>query len=104
MDRQCSTADMELLLGENLKNLRLLRNVGQLELAQQAGVSRNALQKLEGGKGSTIKTLVLVLRALDHSDWINSLAPEVSINPLDLVRLPAGRQRATGSRGRRSKL
>lgn len=98
-----TTAELEALLGENIQNLRLQRNIDQANLALQAGVSRGALQKLEGGSGSTVKTLVKVLRALNRDDWINSLAPLVPINPLDIVRHSKGRQRATGSRKTRDK-
>jgi transcriptional regulator with XRE-family HTH domain len=82
------------MLGNGLKSLRLQRNIDQISLSQRAGVSVSALKRLESGQGATIKTLVRLLRALNRSDWIQSLAPEVSINPLHMLRESQPRQRA----------
>ncbi|OGQ98703.1 MAG: hypothetical protein A2505_01940 [Deltaproteobacteria bacterium RIFOXYD12_FULL_55_16] len=38
------------------------------------------------GKGATLKTLIKTLRALDRADWLLSLAPLVSISPLQMLK------------------
>lgn len=90
--------ELELDLGEKLKALRLSRNLDQKTLAERAGISVRALRNLEAGSGSTIKTLVCVLRALGRQDWLNTVAPVATINPLALTREAQPRQRATGVR------
>lgn len=90
--------ELEASLGENLRALRLDRNIDQRVLAARAGVSLSAVKSLENGSGSTIKTLVSVLRALDRQDWLNSIAPVASINPLMLTRSAQPRQRASRPR------
>ena len=94
--------EMEGLLGEKLKVLRLSRNLDQKTLAERAGVSVRALRSLESGQGSTITTLVRVLRALGREEWLNSIAPVATINPLALTREAQPRQRASRTRRIRS--
>lgn len=90
-----TTAEMEAILGANLKALRLERNIDQQTLAERAGISLRALKNLEGGSGSTLKSLVCVLRALGREDWLSSVAPIATINPLAMTRKAAPRQRAS---------
>ena len=52
--------ELEVLLGEHLRNLRLNRNIDQKTLSARAGISCRALQNLEAGAGSTIKTLIFL--------------------------------------------
>jgi len=90
--------EMEAALGEKLKSLRLSRNLDQKTLAERAGLSVRALRSLEAGQGSTVKTLVGVLRALGRQDWLNTIAPVATINPLTLTRDAQPRQRASRPR------
>lgn len=87
--------ELERSLGEKLKALRLSRNIDQKTLAERAGVSVRALRSLEGGHGSTINTLVCILRALERQEWLNTIAPVATINPLALTREAQPRQRAS---------
>lgn len=90
--------EMEAALGEKLKALRLSRNLDQKTLAERAGLSVRALRSLESGQGSTVKTLLGVLRALGRQDWLNTIAPVATINPLNLTREALPRRRASGLR------
>lgn len=86
--------ELQELLGERLKRLRLSRNLDQRTTAEKAGISEKALRNLEGGRGSTVETLLRVLKALDYLQGIDLLAPEASVNPLDLLRQTKQPQRA----------
>lgn len=90
--------EMEVALGEKLRKLRLTYNYDQKSLAERAGVSVRALRNLEGGQGSTVKTLVSIVRALGRQDWLETIAPVASINPLMLNREAQPRQRASAAR------
>lgn len=81
-------------LGQRLRALRLQRNIDQKSLAERAGISLRALKNLEGGTGSTLHSLVSVLRALGREEWLAGIAPVASINPLMLSRQAEPRQRA----------
>jgi transcriptional regulator with XRE-family HTH domain len=90
--------DLEVELGGKLRLLRLDRNLDQATLAERAGVSLSSLKRLELGHGSTTHTLISVLRALEREEWLKSLAPVPTINPLTMPRTAQPRQRATGRR------
>jgi transcriptional regulator with XRE-family HTH domain len=98
MKLSSTTEELEVQLGQQIRALRLLRNVDQQSLAAQAGVALSALKHVESGKGATLKTLLKVLRALDRLDWLKSLSPAVSISPLQLLAQKAPRQRASSPR------
>lgn len=87
--------EQEQLLGERLKALRLDQNLTQKTLAQRAGIGLGTLKNLEGGAGSSIATLIAVLRALGREDWLAGIAPIATINPLLLTRDAQPRQRAS---------
>ena len=87
-------AELEAALGQSLRTLRLDRNIDQKTLAERAGISVRAVKNLEGGLGSTLKSLVAVLRALDREDWLKTIAPMATINPLTMTRGAQPRQRA----------
>lgn len=90
-------------LGQHLRALRLRQGIDQQTLAARAGVALNAVKKLEYGKNGTVRSLLLVLRALGREDWLNGLAPQVSISPLELLERKAPRQRVRrAAAGRRS--
>ena len=86
-------------LGAQLRQLRLRKQIEQKQLSEMAGVALNAVKNLESGKGATVSSLIKVLRALGRVDWLQSLAPPVSISPLQLLKAKQPRQRV----GRRSK-
>lgn len=86
--------EMEAALGERLKALRLAGNLDQVTLARQAGVGVSALKSLENGQGSTLRSLVRVVRALGREEWLAGVAPMPTINPLTMTRGAGPRQRA----------
>lgn len=85
-------------LGEQMRALRLRANLDQISLAERAGIGLTAVKNLESGKGATIKTLIKALRALDRADWFLTLAPPVSISPLQMLKAKPARQRASRRR------
>jgi transcriptional regulator with XRE-family HTH domain len=87
--------EQELELGENLKRLRLNKNCDQKTLAARAGISVRALRNLEAGQGSSLKTLLSVVRALGREAWLQTIAPVATINPLTLTSRASKRLRAT---------
>ena len=95
MERISTPNELEIMLGENIKTLRLQKNLDRQSLCSQAGISMNALRHLEGGKGATLKTLIRVVKALDRENWLTAIAPQVSINPLHMIRQKRPRQRAS---------
>jgi transcriptional regulator with XRE-family HTH domain len=89
-----TTDEMEAALGARLKTLRLAKNLDQMTLARRAGIGVSALKNLENGRGSTLRSLVSVVRALGRDEWLTGVAPMPTINPLTLTRGAEPRQRA----------
>lgn len=88
-------------IGRRVKVCRLNLNRSQAQVAEKAGVSRRALQKLEGGQSCTLVLLVRVLRALGRLDALDALLPEPGLSPIQLAKLKGReRQRAGGPRKR----
>lgn len=86
-------------LGERLTQRRLQRNLSQAELAEQAGISRRTLVRLEGGQSTQLANFVRVLRALDLLGDLDQVVPPTPPSPLELLRNEGRRrQRASGRR------
>ena len=94
MNQIITPEELALEIGENIRTLRLLKNVPQKSLAAHAGVSMTALRHLEAGQGANLMTFIRIVRALDKEEWLQSLAPTATINPLHMVRGNDTRQRA----------
>jgi transcriptional regulator with XRE-family HTH domain len=78
--------ELEQVIGGHIRNLRINRGLTQVEAADRANVSLGALKHLEGGAGATVHTLVKVLRALNHEDWLDTLDPGTgAFDPLALL-------------------
>ena len=90
-----SPGRIEAELGRQVRVLRLRQNLNQRQLADRAGIALNVVKNLEGGKGSTLRSLAHVLRVLDRAEWLGTLAPAVSISPVQMLRTKAPRRRAS---------
>lgn len=95
MAKFSTPAELEQTLGEDIKALRLQKNIDRKSLCQRAEVSENALRNLEGGKGCTLKTFTRIIKALNREEWLSQIAPKTSINPLHIVKHKEQRQRAS---------
>ena len=100
METSSTVEEWESELGEQVRALRLRANLDQITLVARAGIGLTALKNLESGKGATVKTLIKALRALDRAAWLSSLAPSVSISPLQMLKAKPARQRASPRRGK----
>lgn len=78
--------------GAQIRRARLVADVDQRELAEAANISVPTLRKLEMGRGSTLTTVVKVLRALGREDWLATLEPAPLVSPLALAREAEGRR------------
>ncbi|WP_258003572.1 helix-turn-helix transcriptional regulator [Burkholderia pseudomallei] len=85
-------------MGNSLRTLRLHRNLDQATLAARAGISVRSLRNLESGNGSSLHTLIEVVRTLDRESWLELIAPVPTINPVMLTRRSIPRQRASKPR------
>lgn len=85
-------------LGERLAGARLARNVTQATLAEEAGVAKRTVERLESGEAATqLSGFVRVCRALGLLERLDALVPEGTASPIAQLKLHGRkRQRATG--------
>jgi len=88
-----TTEEIERSFGAQVKALRLEGDVDQATLAERAAVSVSALKALESGRGSSLRTVVRVARALDRVDWLDSFYEQPAISPLTIAREREGLRR-----------
>jgi transcriptional regulator with XRE-family HTH domain len=82
-------------LGARLRCHRLALDWTQRELAEEAGVSKRTLERIEAGRTTQTDSLFRVLRALGLLENLEAVVPP----PLDSPLRGARRQRARGGRG-----
>ena len=96
--------EWEEVLGRQIRNLRILRNMDQQSLSEQAGVALNVIKRIESGKTSTTKSLIKILRILNRVEWLETLAPKVTVNPLQMTPQKSPRQKVFKPRIHKLKL
>ena len=74
-------------IGSKLKELRIEKNMKQKELADAAGVSVFTISSIENGKTTSLLTVIQLLRALEHLDYLDSFFQEESISPVAYAKL-----------------
>ncbi len=87
-------------LGERFAGVRVSRNLTQAALAEQAGVSKRTVERLESGAvGTQLSGFLRVCRALGLLERFESLVPESVPSPIEqLKQVRRKRQRASGQK------
>jgi transcriptional regulator with XRE-family HTH domain len=80
-------------LGRRFERARLAAGLTQAQAAEEAGIAKRTLERLEAGRAVDSVTLIRVLRALHLSANLDSLLPDLPPNPVALLK-SKGRQRA----------
>jgi putative transcriptional regulator len=79
-------------LGARLARWRLDRDLSQAEFADEAGLARRTVQRLEAGEPVQLPSFIRALRVLGLLESLDRLVPEPAPSPLERLRL-AGRER-----------
>lgn len=84
-------------LGARLTAVRLARNLTQAALAEQAGVSKRTVERLEAGTVATqMSGFLRVCRVLGLVEGFESVVPEAVASPMEQLKRESGkRQRAS---------
>ena len=86
-------------LGGRLEQRRLELQLTQEILAEQAGVSKRTVERIEAGATAQMSTLIRLLRVLELLDRLETLLPEAGPRPMDLAKLKGkARKRASSKR------
>jgi transcriptional regulator with XRE-family HTH domain len=83
-------------LGARIAARRLELQLTQAMVAEQAGIAKRTLERMEAGQTSQLVSLIRVLRVLDAASGLDQLLPEPGNRPMDLLkRKGKPRQRAS---------
>lgn len=93
-----SSNQTERELCKRLELVRLDQNISQSVLADEAGVSRRTISRMENGEGVSLDTFVRVVRALGLADQLQSLFRLPQVRPIDRVREQKTRKNASSPR------
>ena len=86
-------------LGRRLVHRRLALQITQAKCAEQAGVSKRTVERIEAGAPAQTLSLIRILRGLDLLQGLDQLIPETGPRPMDLLKLK-GKQRKRASSNR----
>lgn len=81
-----STTDWERLIGDQIRAMRIRHEMDQSELAAAANLSVGAVKNIENGRGSSLKTLIVIVRAMGEERWLESLSPPDDFSPIRALR------------------
>ncbi|HEX3625119.1 MAG TPA: helix-turn-helix transcriptional regulator [Verrucomicrobiae bacterium] len=92
-------------IGKRLTQTRLSSNLTQAQLAEQAGVSKRTVERLEAGAVATqLSGFIRVCRVLKVLDRFDALIPESVPSPMAELKLRGKqRQRASGGKTQTTK-
>jgi len=86
-------------LGTRLERARLDIDMTQARLAEEAGVSKSTVERLEKGHSVQLSNLIRILRVLGLLKNLDDLVPPVGPRPVELLEMQGKqRQRASGTR------
>ena len=74
-------------VGETIRRLRIRKNLPLEDVAARANLSPISVRSLELGRGSTLSTMLKVLKAIDETGFILDWAEKSNeISPLQALR------------------
>jgi transcriptional regulator with XRE-family HTH domain len=89
-------------IGSRIKQKRVDAELTQAQLAQQAGVGKRTVERLESGNSTDSLVLIRVLRALKMVENFESMLPEAPPSPVTLLKTH-GRERTRVRAARKGK-
>lgn len=86
-------------IGQRLATLRLNQNLTQADLAEQAGVSKRTVERLEAGESVQITSLIRLFRSLGLIPRLEILFPEPVPSPIAQLKLQGKKRRRASTKG-----
>ena len=87
-------------IGTRIARRRLDLQLTQAAVAEQAGVAKRTLERLETGHSMQMSNLIRILRVLDQLPGLDRVLPEAGPSPMDLLKRK-GKPRLRASRSHR---
>ncbi|MFQ5328890.1 MAG: helix-turn-helix transcriptional regulator [Thermodesulfobacteriota bacterium] len=86
-------------IGKRVARRRLNLQLTQADLAEESGVSKRTVERIEAGASAQMSSMVRIFRVLELLPGLESIIPEAGPGPMDLLRQKGKvRQRASSKR------
>jgi len=83
-------------IGGRVARCRLDLQLTQADLAEQAGIAKRTVERIEAGASAQMLSIIRILRALDLLSGLDRMIPEAGPRPMDLLKRKGKvRQRAS---------
>ena len=89
-------------LGERLTQHRIRLQMTQAQLANQAGISKRTVERIESGYSAQMSSIIRIFRVLDLMENLDQLIPESGPKPMELLKQKR-KIRVRASKARRKK-
>ncbi|MHB8811094.1 MAG: helix-turn-helix domain-containing protein [Desulfobulbaceae bacterium] len=73
-------------IGKRIARCRIDLHVTQADMAEQAGVSKRTVERIEAGASAQFSTIIRILRILGLLQGLDQLIPEPGPRPMDLLK------------------
>jgi len=87
-------------IGERVARRRLDIQLTQAEVAEQAGVAKRTVERIEAGASAQMSSIVRILRVLDGLPGLDRMIPEAGPRPMDLLKRKGKVRQRVSSRRR----
>ena len=85
-------------LGRRLARRRLDLGITQAEAAEQAGLGKRTVERIEACGDTQMSTIVRLLRVLELMEEVERLVPETGPRPMELLKLKGKERRRAASK------
>ncbi len=84
-------------LGARIAHRRIELGLTQVKAAEQAGVSKRTIERIEAGGDTQLTTLIRLIRILGLTAYLDQLIPEPTTSPIEMLKQkePKKRKRAS---------
>lgn len=89
------TSEIVATLGNRFKDYRIACNMTQKDVSDKSGVSVVTIRKFENGQlyNMTLGTFIALLKAIDFTQGLDELLPEIPVSPYELEKIQQGKRK-----------
>ena len=87
-------------IGERVARRRLDLQFTQADVAEQAGVAKRTVERIEAGASAQMSSMIRILRVLNLLPGLDRMIPEAGPRPMDLLKRKGKVRQRASSRGR----
>jgi transcriptional regulator with XRE-family HTH domain len=90
-------------LGERMARRRLDLQLTQAAVAEQAGIAKRTVERIEAGASAQMLSIIRILRVLELLQELDAIIPVVAARPMDLLKRKGRVRQRASTRSRRDR-